>query len=112
MNPLIFSLICLVLVGISANLLKLIKENKILLCISLIPCIYLFIYGIYLILGPIDLYDDGTKNYYLRNPEETTLPTVFVLLKFYQYILILVGGIFGYLYLSYLKKLNTKEPSS
>ncbi len=112
MNPLIFSLVCLVLVGISANLLKLIKENKILLCISLIPCIYLFIYGIYLILGPIDLYEDGTKNYYSRNPEENTLPTVFVLLKFYQYILILVGGIFGYLYLSYLKKLNTKEPSS
>jgi len=111
-NPLIFSLVCLVLVGISANLLKLIKENKILLCISLIPCVYLFIYGIYLILGPIDLYEDGTKNYYSRNPEEKTLPTVFVLLKFYQYILILVGGIFGYLYLSYLKKLNTKEPSS
>ena len=107
MNPLIFSLVCLVLVGISANLLKLIKENKILLCISLIPCVYLFIYGIYLILGPIDLYEDGTKNYYLRNPEEKDLPVVFVLLKFYQYILILVGGIFGYLYLRFLKKLRS-----
>ena len=112
MNPLIFSLVCLVLVGISANLLKLIKENKILLYISLIPCVYLLIYGIYLIFGPIDLYEDGTKNYFMKNPQEKDLRTVFVLLKFYQYILTIVGGIFGYLYLSYLKKLNTKEPSS
>ena len=112
MNPLIFSLVCLVLVGISANLLKLIKENKILLCISLIPCIYLFIYGTFLILGPIDLYEDGTKNYFIKNPNEKDLPTVFILLKFYQYILTIVGAIFGYLYLSFLKKLNTKEPSN
>ena len=48
MNPLIFSLVCLVLVGISANLLKIIKENKILLYISLIPCVYLLIRNIML----------------------------------------------------------------
>ena len=106
MNPLIFSLVCLVLVGISANLLKLIKENKILLYISLIPCVYLLIYGIYLILGPIDLYEDGTKNFFLQNPDEKDLPIVFVLLKFYQYILIIVGLVFGYLYFNYLKKLK------
>tara|TARA_B100001540_G_C15485447_1_gene496663 strand:- start:103 stop:441 length:339 start_codon:yes stop_codon:yes gene_type:complete len=112
MNPLILSLVCLVLVGVSANLLKLIKENKILLYIALLPCIYILIYGIYLTLGPIDLYEDGTKNYFTRNPKEKVLPTVFVLLKFYQYILIFVGGIFGCLYLNYLKKLSTKEPLS
>ena len=110
MNPLILSLICLVLVGVSANLLKLIKSRKILLYISLIPCAYVLIYGIYVTLGPVDLYEDGTKNFFLRNPGEKDLPIVFVLLKFYQYILILVGAIFGYLYLSYLKKLKIKEP--
>ncbi len=102
MNPLIFSLVCLVLVGISANLLKLIKENKILLYISLIPCVYLLLYGIYLIFGPIDLYEDGTKNFILENPKETNIPTVFLLLKFYQYILFIVGGIFSYLFFKYL----------
>ena len=109
MNPLILSLICLVLVGVSANLIKLIKENKLLLIISLIPCAYILFYGIYVTLGPIDLYEDGTKNYFLKNPEEKELPIVFVLLKFYQYILILAGAVFSYLYLSYLKKLKNKQ---
>ena len=54
MNPLILSLIGLVLVGISANLLKLIKKNKIFLLISMLPCIYIFIYGLYATFGPID----------------------------------------------------------
>ncbi len=94
MNPLILSLICLVLVGVSANLIKLIRESKILLLISLIPCIYVLFYGLYITLGPIDLYEDGTKNYFLKNPKEKELPVVFVLLKFYQYILILVGAFF------------------
>ena len=106
MNPLILSLICLVLVGVSANLIKLIRYNKILLLISLIPCLYVFIYGLYVTLGPIDLYEDGTKNYFLLNPKEKDLPVVFILLKFYQYILILVGAVFAYLYTSYLKKLK------
>ena len=106
MNLLILSLICLVLVGVSANLIKLIRESKILLLISLIPCIYVLFYGLYITLGPIDLYEDGTKNYFLKNPKEKELPVVFVLLKFYQYILILVGAFFRFLYLNYLKKLK------
>tara|TARA_Y100000590_G_scaffold266332_1_gene299154 strand:- start:32 stop:388 length:357 start_codon:yes stop_codon:yes gene_type:complete len=105
-NPLILSLICLVLVGISANLIKLIRENRLLLIISLIPCSYILFYGIYITLGPIDLYEDGTKNYFLKNPDEKELPIVFVLLKFYQYILIIVGAVFGYLYLYYLKRIK------
>jgi len=104
MNPLIFSLVCLVAVGVAGNFISLIKKNKILLFISLIPCIYILIYGFYLMLGPIDLYQDGTKNFFIKNPNEKELPIVFVLLKFYQYILIIVGSIFSYLYLKYLKK--------
>ncbi len=111
MNPLILSLICLVSVGISANLIKLIRGNRILLIISLIPCIYIFIFGLYATLGPMDLYKDGTDNFYAQNPGKE-LPIVFVLLKFYQYILMIVGAVFGFIYFNYIKKIkNVREPS-
>ena len=111
MNTLILSLICLVLVGISANLIKIIRNNKILLWISIIPCIYIFIYGLYATFGPIDLYKDGTENFIAQNPGKE-LPVVFVLLKFYQYILILVGAIFGLIYYNYFKNFNQTTDSS
>ena len=111
MNPLILSLIWLVSVGISANLIKLIRGNRILLIISLLPCIYIFIFGLYATLGPMDLYKDGTDNFYAQNPGKE-LPIVFVLLKFYQYILMIVGAVFGFIYFNYIKKLkDTSEPS-
>ena len=111
MNPLIFSLISLILVAISANFLSLIKENKSLLYISTIPCIYLVIYGIYLIFGPIDLYEDGSKNYFNKNPSEKELPIVFIILKLYQYIIILVGLIFGYIFSKKLKGNQNNDPN-
>ena len=111
MNPLILSLICLVSVGISANLINFIRGNRILLIISLLPCIYIFIFGLYATLGPMDLYKDGTDNFYAQNPGKE-LPIVFVLLKFYQYILIIVGAVFGFIYFNYIKKIkDTSEPS-
>ena len=111
MNPLILSLIGLVLVGVSANLLKLIKKNKILLLISMLPCIYIFIYGLYATFGPIDLYKDGTENFIAQNPGKD-LPVVFVLLKFYQYILIFVGAIFGLIYLYFFRNFSKKMETS
>ena len=111
MNPLILSLIGLVTVGVSANLIKLLKKNKILLLISIIPCVYIFIYGLYATFGPIDLYKDGTENFIAQNPGKE-LPVVFVLLKFYQYILILVGAIFGLIYYNYFKNFNQTTDSS
>ena len=111
MNPLILSLICLISVGVSANLIKLIRGNRILLIISLLPCIYIFIFGLYATLGPMDLYKDGTDNFYAQNPGKE-LPIVFVLLKFYQYILMIVGAVFGFIYFNYIKKIkDTSEPS-
>ena len=111
MNPLILSLICLVSVGVSANLIKLIRGNRILLIISLLPCIYIFIFGLYATLGSMDLYKDGTDNFYAQNPGKE-LPIVFVLLKFYQYILMIVGAVFGFIYFNYIKKMkDTSEPS-
>ena len=103
MNPLILSLICLMLVGVSANFLNIVKNNKTLIYLSLLPCIYIAIYGVYLLLGPIDLYEDASQNFFSQNPYEKDLPPQFLLLKFYQYILIGVGIIFGYLFLKYLK---------
>ena len=112
MSPLILSLVCLVSVGISGNFLKIVKNNKTLLYISLIPCIYIFFYGIYLTLGPVDLYEDGSTNFFLANPKEKELPIVFIILKFYQYILVFVGAIFGYLFLRYLKDLFKNKSDS
>ena len=111
MNPLILSLIGLVTVGVSANLIKLLRKNKILLLISIIPCVYIFVYGLYATFGPIDLYKDGTENFIAQNPGKE-LPVVFVLLKFYQYILILVGAIFGLIYFNYFKNFNQTTDSS
>ena len=112
-NSLIYIFIpaILILVAVSANFLSLIKENKTLLYISTIPCIYLVIYGIYLIFGPIDLYEDGSKNYFNKNPSEKELPIVFIILKLYQYIIILVGLIFGYVFSKKLKENQNNEPS-
>ena len=111
MNPLIFSLVSLILVAVSANFLSLIKENKTLLYISTIPCVYLVIYGIYLIFGPIDLYKDGSTNYFNKNPSEKELPIVFTILKLYQYIIVLVGIIFGYVFSKKLKDIKKNETS-
>ena len=103
MNPLIFSLVSLVLVAISANFLNLIKESKTLLYLSTIPCVYLVIYGLYLIFGPMNLYEDGSTNFFNKNPNEKELPIVFIILKFYEYILLLVGLVFGYVFSKKLK---------
>ena len=104
MTPLTLSLACLVLVGVAGNFISFVRDNKILSLISLIPAVYILLYGFYLTFGSIDLYEDGTKNFIMKNPEENKIPTVFILLKFYQYILIIIGSIFSYLFLKYLIK--------
>ena len=104
MTPLTLSLACLALVGVSGNFISFVRENKILSFISILPSIYILAYGIYLTFGPVDIYEDGTKNFFLKNPEEKELPIVFILLKFYQYILIIIGSIFSYVFTKYLIK--------
>ena len=106
MTPLTLSLACLVLVGVSGNFISFVRESKILSFISILPSIYILAYGIYLTFGPVDIYEDGTKNFFLKNPEEKELPIVFILLKFYQYILIVIGSIFSYVFTKYLIKKN------
>ena len=69
MTPLTLSLACLVLVGVSGNFISFVRENKILSFISLLPSLYILVYGIYLTFGPVDIYEDGTKNFFLKNPE-------------------------------------------
>ena len=104
MTLLTLSLACLLLVGAAGNFISFVRDNKILSLISLIPAVYILLYGLYLTFGPIDIYEDGTKNFFLKNPDEKELPIVFILLKLYQYILIIVGSIFSYLFLKYLIK--------
>ena len=104
MTPLTLSLACLVLVGVSGNFISFVRENKILSFISILPSIYILAYGIYLTFGSVDIYEDGTKNFFLKNPEEKELPIVFILLKFYQYLLIIIVSIFSYVFTKYLIK--------
>ena len=42
-------------------------------------------------------------NYFNENPKEEELPVVFIILKFYQYILIIIGLIFGYVFSKKIK---------
>ena len=51
------------------------------------------------------------KNYFNKNPSEKELPIVFIILKLYQYIIILVGLIFGYVFSKKLKENQNNEPS-
>ncbi len=104
MTPITFSLACLALVGVSANFISFVTGNKVLSFISFILAPYILIYGFYLTFGPIEIYEDGTNNFFLKNPEEKELPIVFVILRFYQHILIVVGATFSYLYLKYLRR--------
>ena len=59
----------------------------------------------------MDLYKDGTDNFYAQNPGKE-LPIVFVLLKFYQYILMIVGAVFGFIYYNCIKKIKETRESS
>ena len=66
MTPLTLSLACLVLVGVSGNFISFVRENKILSFVSILPSIYILAYGIYLTFGPVDIYEDGTKNFFFK----------------------------------------------
>tara|TARA_B100000674_G_C37710410_1_gene854878 strand:+ start:355 stop:672 length:318 start_codon:yes stop_codon:yes gene_type:complete len=103
MNPLILSLTCLVVIIILANFLSLVQKSKILLYLSLLPCLYIVVYGLYLIFGPVDLYKDGSNNFFDKNPTEEELPIVFIILRFYEYLIVMTGLIFGYIFAKKLK---------
>ena len=60
MTPLTLSLACLVLVGVAGNFISFVRDNKILSLISIIPAVYILLYGLYLTFGPIDIYEDAT----------------------------------------------------
>ena len=66
MNPITFLLACLSLVGVSTNFISFLRGNKVLSFISFIPAPYILIYGFYLTFGPIDIYEDGTNNFFLK----------------------------------------------
>ena len=59
----------------------------------------------------IELYTKSYADNFNKNPSEKELPIVFILLKLYQYIIILVGLIFGYVFSKKLKENQNNEPS-
>ena len=98
------SVISVLLVGISGNFIDWMAKNKLFLYIMIILSIYNLIYGIYLLFGPINLFEERAASYFSRNPEQETLPTVFYILNIYHYILIIVGAGGLFVYSQFLKK--------
>ena len=98
------SVISVLLVGISGNFIDWMAKNKLFLYIMIILSIYNLIYGIYLLFGPINLFEERAASYFSRNPEQETLPTVFYMLNIYHYILIIVGASGLIIYSQFLKK--------
>ena len=78
------SVISLLFVGISGNFIDWIGKHKLILYITIILSIYNLIYGVYLLFGPINLFEERAASYFSRNPEQETLPTVFYILNIYN----------------------------
>ena len=98
------SVISVLFVGISGNFIDWIGKNKLFLYITIILSIYNLIYGVYLLFGPINLFEERAASYFSRNPGQETLPIVFYILNIYHYILIIIGAGGLIIYSQYLKK--------
>ena len=104
MSLLGLSVISVLLVGLSGNFIDWIGKHKLFLYITIILSIYNLIYGVYLLFGPINLFEERAASYFSRNPGQETLPTVFYILNIYHYILIIVGAGGLIIYSQFLKK--------
>ena len=98
------SVISVLFVGISGNFIDWIGKHKLFLYITIILSIYNLIYGVYLLFGPINLFEERAASYFSRNPGQETLPIVFYILNIYHYILIIIGAGGLIIYSQYLKK--------
>jgi nitric oxide reductase large subunit len=86
-----------------------IKSNKythLIVKFLLICSIITFIYGIYNLFDWEEYYNQRAESYYLRN-KTNNLPTIFLFLKIYPYLQIILGGLTTFLY-SKSKVLNMK----
>lgn len=80
------------------NEVKFNKYTPLILKFLLICSIITFVYGIYNLFGWEEYYIERTNSYYLGN-KTNNLPTVFILLKIYPYLQIILGGLTTFLYL-------------
>jgi len=104
MSFLSLSVISVLLVALSGNFIDWIGKHKLFLYITIILSIYNLIYGVYLLFGPINLFEERAASYFSRNPGQKTLPIVFYILNIYHYILIIIGAGGLIIYSQYLKK--------
>ena len=98
------SVISVLFVGISGNFIDWIGKHKLFLYITIILSTYNLIYGVYLLFGPINLFEERAASYFSRNPGQETLPIVFYILNIYHYILIIIGAGGLIVYSQYLNK--------
>jgi nitric oxide reductase large subunit len=82
------------------------KYTTLIVKFLLICSIITFIYGIYNLFDWEEYYNQRAESYYLRN-KTNNLPTIFLFLKIYPYLQIILGGLTTFLY-SKSKVLNMK----
>ena len=75
MSLLSLSVISVLLVALSGNFIDWIGKHKLFLYITIILSTYNLIHGVYLLFGPINLFEERAASYFSRNPgQETLLP--------------------------------------
>ncbi len=79
------------------NEVKFNKYTTLIVKFLLICSIITFIYGIYNLFDWEEYYSQRAESYYLRN-KTNNLPTIFLILKIYPYLQIILGGLTILLY--------------
>ena len=92
----------LVAVSFSIDYIKT-SKNKIIILILFLLSLHCLIYGIYIFSSWGDYVSELSSNWLLKNPSAKSVPTIFLLLPIYPYMLIFFGLAGAIVYSKYLK---------
>ena len=79
-------------------------KNKIVIFILFLFSLHCFIYGIYIFSSWSDVVSQKSTNWLSENPGAENVPTIFLLIPVYPYMLLLFGFTGLIIYSKYLKK--------
>jgi|TARA_B110000503_G_scaffold135725_1_gene216820 hypothetical protein len=79
------------------------NNNKIIMLLLLLSSLYCFIYGIYIFSSWGDYVQNRSQEWLIENPTAKSVPTKFLLIPLYPYLLMFFG-IFGFLFHSKVLK--------
>jgi|TARA_B110000238_G_scaffold37706_1_gene39687 hypothetical protein len=103
LNILTFIFAWIVAVSFSIDYIKTAK-NKIVISILFLFSLHCFIYGIYIFSSWGDVVSQKSVSWLSNNPGAENVPTVFLLIPLYPYILLLFGFTGIIIYSKYLRK--------